>query len=194
MRPRWCPSWNIHSKLHNTNLLNVTHSIISLTLRNKCFQFKSHSLLFSPLPYIISFDMKVNHQRFQTTRSRASHCHHCDYCHWCTVDFVLFHNVTWCTNSLLSRNHVNTMELLNITCTLAATNMILQSLECTLLWATTIELWKFDKSRLVYNGQFTYVTGGPWERLNYNFLWSWHSKAMNARNPKSFFKCLRHET
>ena len=44
------------------------------------------------LPYMMSFDIKVNHQSIQTTHSHASRCHHDNYCHYCNVDFVLFHN------------------------------------------------------------------------------------------------------
>ena len=36
---------------------------------------------------------------------------------YCSVDFVFFHNITCCTKPLLSRIHVNTTKLLNITCT-----------------------------------------------------------------------------
>jgi hypothetical protein len=44
---------------------------------------------------------------------------------------VLFHNVTCYTNSIkVSRIHVNTTKLRNITCTLVATCVILWSLEC----------------------------------------------------------------
>ena len=46
------------------------------------------------------------------------------------VDFVLFHNVT-CADSLLSCIHVNTTYLLDITCTLVATCVILGKLEFT---------------------------------------------------------------
>ena len=66
-------------------------------------------------PYIMGFDIEVNHQKFQTTRSHASRCHHYD------VEFVLFHNVTFYTNSLSLRIHVNTTRLLKVTCTLVAT-------------------------------------------------------------------------
>ena len=45
--------------------------------------------------------------------------------HYRNVDFVLFHNVARYTNSLLSCIHVNTTYLLNITCTLVATCLIL---------------------------------------------------------------------
>jgi hypothetical protein len=47
------------------------------------------------------------------------------------ISFVLFHNVTCYTNYITSRIHVNATKLLNITCILAATGVILQSLECT---------------------------------------------------------------
>ena len=43
--------------------------------------------------------------------SHSSRCHHY---HYCNVDCVLFHNVTCYTNSLLSRIHVTTAELLDI--------------------------------------------------------------------------------
>ena len=46
------------------------------------------------------------------------------------LHFVLFPNVTCYTYSLLSRIHVNTIELCKITCTLVATSVILWSLEC----------------------------------------------------------------
>ena len=71
------------------------------------------------------FDIKI------TTCSHASRCHHCKYYQYCNVGFVLFHNVTCYTNSLLSHIHTNTIEHPNITCTLFATSMILRSLECT---------------------------------------------------------------
>ena len=46
----------------------------------------------------------------ETTHSHASHCHHYHYYHYCTVDFVLFHNITRCTNSLFSRIHASTTD------------------------------------------------------------------------------------
>ena len=46
------------------------------------------------------------------------------------ISFVLFHNVTCYTTSIVSRIHVNTTKLHNITCTLVATGVILRSLEC----------------------------------------------------------------
>ena len=78
-----------------------------------------------PPPCHISFsnitglDIAIIHQNIQTTRSHAPRC----YC--CNVDFVLFHNITCCTNVLLSCVHVNTTYLLDTTCTLVATCVIL---------------------------------------------------------------------
>ena len=43
------------------------------------------------------------------------------------------HNVTCYINSIVSRIHVNTTTLCNVTCTLVATCVILRSLECTLI-------------------------------------------------------------
>ena len=100
------------------------------TLRNECSQFESHFLLSCFLPIYVYFDNKIHHQRIQTTRSHASRC---QYCHYCNVDFVLFHNVTCYTNSLLSHIHVNTVELLDVTCILIAISMIWWSLECIIL-------------------------------------------------------------
>ena len=47
------------------------------------------------------------------------------------ISFVLFHNVTCYTNSMISRINVNNTKLCNIMCTLVATGVILQSLKCT---------------------------------------------------------------
>jgi hypothetical protein len=48
----------------------------------------------------------------------------------CNVDFVSFHNVTCCTNPLLSCILVNTANLMIIMCTLVATGVILGRLDC----------------------------------------------------------------
>jgi hypothetical protein len=47
------------------------------------------------------------------------------------ISFVLFHNVTSYTISIVSCIHVNTTKLRNITCTLVARDVILRSLKCT---------------------------------------------------------------
>ena len=53
------------------------------------------------------------------------------------ISFVLFHSVTCYTNSTVSRIHVNTTKLRNITCTLVATGVILRSLE----WVGRVNLF-----------------------------------------------------
>ena len=60
----------------------------------------------------------------------TSHSHSCYDCCYCNVDFVLFPNATSHNNSLLSQIHYSTIKLLNITCTLVATSVILCNLEC----------------------------------------------------------------
>ena len=53
------------------------------------------------------------------------------------ISFVLFHNVTCYTHSIVSCIHINTTKLRNIMRPLVGACMMLQSLECThLLWAT----------------------------------------------------------
>jgi len=51
------------------------------------------------------------------------------------ISFVLFHNVTCCTNSIASRIHINATKLRDIMCTLVGTGVILQSLECNVMQA-----------------------------------------------------------
>ena len=77
-----------------------------------------------------NIDIEINPKIFKS----HVHTHHVVMllCHYCNVDFVLFHNVTCYINSLSSRIHVNTTQVLNITCTLVATSVILWSLECIL--------------------------------------------------------------
>jgi hypothetical protein len=51
------------------------------------------------------------------------------------ISFVLFHNVTCCTNSIASRIHINVTKLRDIMCTFVGTGVILQSLECNVMQA-----------------------------------------------------------
>ena len=48
------------------------------------------------------------------------------------ISFVLFHNVTYYTNSKASHIRVNTTKLRNMTCTLVATSVKLRSLKCSI--------------------------------------------------------------
>ena len=87
------------------------------------------------ISYVTGFDIKIIHQRIQITCSYTHYIrHHCHYFHYCNVDIVSFHDVTCYTNSLLSSIHVNIAYLLNITCILVATCMILRRLECSARW------------------------------------------------------------
>ena len=56
---------------------------------------------------------------------------------WPHIFFVLFHNVTCYTNSIVSRIHVNTTKLRNIICTLVATVVI--------LWFTMVAIRLMNK-------------------------------------------------
>lgn len=57
---------------------------------------------------------------------------HASRCQYCNVGFVLFHDVTCSTDSLLSCAYVNTTNLLNVTCTLVSTCVILGRFECSM--------------------------------------------------------------
>ena len=130
--PFWPPFITPYTTLINIHLLNVTpFTCIPKPYGKDVLTLDPACCCHASLPCIIDVDIKINHQRIQTTCLHASHCHLYNYCRYCNVDFVLFHNVTCYNNSLLSCIHANTTKLLNITCTLVATSVILQSLEST---------------------------------------------------------------
>jgi hypothetical protein len=52
------------------------------------------------------------------------------HCCYYNVNFVLFHDVIYCTIPLLSCIHVNTANFFYIMCTLIATSVILGRLGC----------------------------------------------------------------
>ena len=71
-------------------IFSLSSPSFEYSLGNGCFQFKSHSLLSPFPPQNHGFDIKVNHQRIQTTHSHTSCCHHCNYCHIAMLHFVWF--------------------------------------------------------------------------------------------------------
>ena len=98
------------------------------TLGNRCAQLKSPSLLSHFPPIYLGFWHQNNPPKNTNHMLTLIHCHYC-----CNINFTLFHKVIRYTNSLLSRIHANTTELLNTKCTLVAAGVILGRLKCMFL-------------------------------------------------------------
>ena len=149
----------LQPNLHKITPLNITHLLYLETLENICSQFKSPSPLsyFAPILYHI-FVIKLIYQRIQPTSSHASRCHHC---HCCNVDFVLFHNVTYYTNPLLSHIHAKIAQLLGTTCTLVASCTVSGRLEC-IMHVTVNTINGAPQNVSKYKGHFTRKANSPW--------------------------------
>ena len=76
----------------------------------------------------MGFDIKVKIKEFKP----HAHTHHVIIIVIVIIIAILnlCYSITSHTNPLLSHIHVNTTKLLNMTCTLVATSVILRSLEC----------------------------------------------------------------
>ena len=105
---------------------NVTTSLIPQNSSRKQMCSVEISLLVArfPPPHI-SWNLTLKQLTKEPTRSHAPRCHDDD------VDFVLLHNITCYTISLLSRIHVNTADLLNFMCILSGRRDIREVRVCT---------------------------------------------------------------
>ena len=155
-----------HPKLRNTNLHNVTHSLISRNPRERMFVVQISLLIVTFLSHISQIFSLTQTTKEVNPHPRIASCvnmwsvsflffsffflyHFLNIgaciCHiawegqveWTTphhtiemLHFVSFHSVTHYIESIVSRIHVPTTELRNITCTLVATGVILRSVEC----------------------------------------------------------------
>ena len=90
------------------------------------------------------------------------------------ISFMLFHSVTCYTNSIAPHIHVNTTKLRNITCTLVATGVILQSLECDSYrpWISTPwgALTKLQQRRTIFQIGFHWGTERAHIHKEYNLM------------------------
>ena len=81
------------------------------------------------------------------------------------LHFMLFHSVTCYANCGVSRIHVNTTKLCNVTCTLVATGAILRSFECTTCVATSTQA-RFANASLITPHFITSLQGSQKPLVN----------------------------
>lgn len=114
---------------------------------------------------------------------------HASHCHYCIVGFVLFHNITHYANSLLSRVHVNTTCLLNITRILVAscvilvediiTHMTLNTINEVLLLPAKLTLDSSLETSIQAGGtQIEWIKQQWWERARFH-----HNNTWTTGNP-----------
>jgi hypothetical protein len=63
----------VHSNFCSINLLDVTPSLISLNCREWMLLVYLTPYCHVSLPYIMDFDIKINHQRIQSTHTHKHH-------------------------------------------------------------------------------------------------------------------------
>ena len=80
-----------------------------------------------------------------------SRCHHC---HYCNVDYLLFHNVTQYTNSLLSCIHVKIATLLNGMCTLSRHMHVIREVG---VYIVSVTIWKYTMLYLCTYNELSYL-------------------------------------
>ena len=152
---------NTCSRVRNINLLTITPSLISQNPRDRMFTVET-PLLVVTFPSYVIWVLTLK----QTTKELKPHTHTSWCHHFNNVNFVVFHNITYYTNPLLSRIHVNITQLPNITHTLVGTSIILRSLLCTL--DGYIKTQKITTCNLVELGDFDSKSpptlGGGWAR------------------------------
>ena len=147
----------IHRKLRNTNLHDIIHSLISRNPRERMFVVQISLLIVTFLSLISLFfslmqtTKKVNMWSVPFlllllllffflchllnvgvaygTLSKKAKCSGRHQRRWEGNEFK-FHSATCYTNYVVSCIHVDTTKLCNITCTLVAIGVLLQSLEC----------------------------------------------------------------
>ena len=108
-----------------------------------------------PFHVITCFDIRIIHQRIQTTHPHSSRCHHCQqYCHYYTLDFACCSNNSHATLILTYHASMLTLQtsLISHALWLPAIRMIFGSFECTscrLIRPVSREISEHNRSRKI---------------------------------------------